>query len=311
MEKLKALFAVLFALLASGCGGAYVSDNRIDIVCSSFPSYDFARNIAGDKARVTLLLPPGADSHSYDPKPADIIAVQNADLFICGGGESDEWVKRILGSVDFPEEKILKMTDCVEAVEEEHDHEHNHSHSHEHEIDEHVWTSPENAAKICAEIRDVLCAADSGNNEYYTENYSVYEAQLRGLDAELRQIGENAVRHTLVFGDRFPFRYLTDAYGFEWEAAFPGCAEMTEPSAKTVCRLIDFVRSEDIPIVFYVEFSNHKICDTIAAETGAKPMLLHSAHNLTAQEFESGIGYIDIMKENIKAIREALCDGTN
>lgn len=310
MKKLKALFAVLFALLITGCGsGTYDADGRLDIVCSSFPSYDFARNVAGEKARVTLLLPPGTDSHSYDPKPSDIIAVQNADLFICGGGESDEWVKRILDSVDFPEEKILEMTACVDVVEEEHDHEH--THEHEHEIDEHVWTSPANAAKICAEIRDILCTADSGNAEYYAENYSAYEKELCELDSDLRNISENAVRRTLVFGDRFPFRYLTEAYGLAWEAAFPGCAEMTEPSAKTVCRLIDFVREEDIPVVFYVEFSNHKICDTIAAETGARPMLLHSAHNLTAQEFKNGVGYIDIMKENIKAIREALGDGTN
>lgn len=310
MKITKAFFAVLFAVLIAGCaGGDKMAGNGFDIVCSSFPPYDFARNIARGGAQVRLLLPPGSDSHSYDPKPADIIAVQDADLFIFGGGESDEWVERILDSVDFPEENTLAMTSCVKTVNEQA--KEGMEGGDDGEVDEHVWTSPVNAIKICEKITDILCERDSENAALYRRNFSDYKEKLISLDDGFRDAVRGGVRKTLVFGDRFPFRYLADEYGLDWWAAFPGCAEMTEPSAKTVCFLIDKVRAEKIPVVFYVEFSNGKICDTIAGETGAKPMLLHSCHNLTAAEFKSGIDYVDIMQKNIAAIKEALGDGAN
>lgn len=316
----KKVLVLLFALLlTASCAHHRVQNDGISIVCTGFPSYDFARNIVGDLAEVSLLIPPGSDSHSFDPKPADIIAVENADLFIYGGGESDEWARDILESA--APGKIVAMLDAVETVpeeykegmegEHEHEHEHSHDEEHHHEPDEHVWTSPVNAIRICEDIAEALCELDGENEAQYRSLLSKYTQRLAQLDEEIRRVVSYSSGKTLIFGDRFPFRYLAEEYGLDYYAAFPGCAELTEPAAKTVAFLIDKVRAEDIPVVFYVEFSNRKICNTIAEETGAKPMLLHSAHNLTKAEFESGVGYVELMENNIEALREALGSGAD
>lgn len=309
---LKQIAAATAALaLLTSCVPQSVQKDNISVVCTGFPEYDFARNIAGDNVNIHLLIPPGSDAHSFDPKPADIIEIENADLFIYGGGESDEWARDILDAS--APVKTVEMLEAVETVDEEHKEgmEAHHKEEHHSEPDEHVWTSPPNVVKICSSIADALCEIDSKNEALYRTNLDKYTDRLERLDKELRSITANAEGKTVIFGDRFPFRYLAEEYGLDYYAAFPGCAELTEPAAKTVAFLIDKVREENIPVVFYVEFSNHKICDTISEETGAKPMLLHSAHNLTKAEFESGIGYVEFMENNIAALREALGSGTN
>lgn len=316
---MKKIFIAVIAtiILTTGCGKTdYIpkKNDELNITATIFPQYDFARQLAGDKANVTMLLPPGSECHTYEPTPQDIIKIQNSDLFIYTGGESDNWIDEILRTLDTSNMKILRLMEICETVDEEsvegmQSDEHNHENENEnsnHELDEHVWTSPYNAVKICDAISDALCELDAENAQYYNKNHTEYTALLFDLDDSFREILSSSKRNTLVFGDRFPFRYFTERYGIEYYAAFPGCAEETEASISTVTFLIDKIKQEQIPVVLYPELSNHRLADTIAEETGAKALMLHSCHNVTQEDFNNGITYIELMKNNVEVLREAL-----
>lgn len=476
---------------ASGSEGE--QHEKLSVVSTIFPGYDFVREVAGENADIHMLLPPGAESHSFEPTPQDIITIRDCDVFIYVGGDSDSWVDRILESMDTTDMKIISMMDLVETVpeevvegmEEDHGHSHGaesggiydrplsdwqgawatienalnageldgyithsaeengtdfdtqkaelqkryrsdypavtvtgsglladgkeipyryagyeavesdhgttvwygfeteeagaprfiafsdhgtgsaphedeqeehgeeehseeiphfhirygddslralaemedwaptyfasdasgqqvaeamsgHGHSHEEEYDEHVWTSPLNAISIVRHIAQVLEEADGENAETYRANSDTYIGRLEALHASFLEVTENASRKTLVFGDRFPFRYFADTYGLDYYAAFPGCSTETQPSAQTVAFLIDEVQKENIPVVFHIEFSNERMADTICEATGAKKLLLHSCHNLTPQELENDVSYLELMTENVEALRQAL-----
>lgn len=255
-----------------------------------------------------MLLPPGAESHSYEPSPRDIIKIQNSDIFIFTGGESDMWIEDILESMDTKDMKIIRLMECVNSLEEELSegmvgHE---IHNHEKEYDEHVWTSPENAIVITNKISEVIRELDSENSEYYEENTKRYVGELTALSQEFRDVVKEGSRNVVVFGDRFPFRYFTEEYGLEYFAAFPGCSSETEPSVSTLVFLIDMVKKEDIPVIFYLEASNRKTAEMISEATGAKPLLFHSCHSLYQKELDEGRTYLDLMKQNAENLREAL-----
>jgi zinc transport system substrate-binding protein len=258
-----------------------------------------------------MLLPPGSESHSFEPSPKDIITIQNSDIFIYVGGESDGWIDRILESMNTDNMKILAMIDTVEAVEEEivegmEDDDDEGEEIAEAAYDEHVWTSPQNVLLIVQAITDLLCEADPSNADFYQQNAAAYSEELELLDAAFDELVSGAKRNTIVFADRFPFRYFADAYGLSYFAAFPGCSTETEPSAATVAFLIDKIRAEQIPVVFHIELSNERMANTISDETGAKKLLLHSCHNITKRDFDSGLSYLEIMKTNVANLREAL-----
>ncbi|MDR2202015.1 MAG: metal ABC transporter substrate-binding protein [Clostridiales bacterium] len=321
---LAALTCLVFPV---GCG-AKDNDDRISVVATIFAPYDFTRQIAGEKLKVKMLLPPASESHSYEPSPQDIIAIQKCRVFIYVGGESDVWVDGILESMDTSKMTIVKLIDCVEPVEEEikegmQDDEHEHDEEdedgdehdeeeegeeHEHEYDEHVWTSPANAKLIVAKITDALCGVDGGNAETYKANAAAYGAKLDGLDQKFREIVDAGKRKTIIVGDRYPFRYFTDAYGLDYFAAFPGCATETEASAATIAGLIDKVKNNNIPVVFKRELSTGNIAATIAEGAGAnvKVLELHSCHNVTLADFNAGKTYLDIMNANAEVLKEAL-----
>jgi zinc transport system substrate-binding protein len=304
-------FILSLVIFSGGCFRTRPTkaNGKINIISVIFPSYDFVRAIAGDKVNLIMLLPPGSESHSYEPTPQDMIAIKNSNLLIYPGGENSKWVERILDSISNLSENIivLNMIDLVDAVEEEivegmeEDGE-----EEEPAFDEHVWTSPRNAKAIVFAIADALCELDSANADYFRQNAVAYSAQLDELDASFKAVVDGAKRKTIIFGDRFPFRYLADAYGLVYFAAFPGCSTDTEPSAATVAFLINKVRSEKLPVIFHIELSNEKIADTISEATGAKKLLLHSCHNLTKNDFEKGITYLDIQKANVVNLEEAL-----
>lgn len=286
----------------------------LSIVTTIFPPYDFARRLAGDLADVTMLVGPGEEIHTYEPTPQDILRIQNADIFIYAGGESESWVNGILGSFDSSGIETIDMMELCEVVEEEivegmeaeaDDHKET-SGADEKEYDEHVWTSVDNAQIISQAIADALCDADEEHAAAYRENCESYLAELSSLKKEIGQIVSGADRKTLIFGDRFPVRYFTEEFGLDYYAAFPGCAEQTEPSAGTVAFLINKVREENIPVVFYIEMSNGKVAQTIAESTNAKTLCFNSCHNLTMEQFKSGVTYIDLMKQNADALKEAL-----
>lgn len=310
------LCAALLLGALSGCAqqpGIDSDDGKLHIVTTIFAPYDFAREIGGDDVSVTMLLKPGSEVHSYEPSPKDIIAIRNADVFLYVGGESDAWVRDVLEGVDNPDLRTVTLMDCVEALEEETvegmqagREEHDHDHAEEPEYDEHVWTSPRNAALICEKLADTFAAADPAHADAYAQRCGAYVEQLDALDLEFKQIVENAGRKTIVFADRFPLLYFADAYDLTYFAAYPGCADAAEPSAATVAFLIDKVAAEQIPVVFCIELSNQKLADTVCEATGAKKLQFSSCHNVTAAEFKDGATYLSIMQQNAAALREAL-----
>ena len=308
------LAACLAAALAA-CGQPPAEDSgRLKVVATVFPAYDFARAAAGDAAQVELLLPPGAESHSYEPTPADILAVQDCDLFLYLGGESDAWVDMILESVDF-RGSALRMVDCVELLEEEtvegmeggHGHDHDHGAPGLGEVtgyDEHVWTSPRNAAAITRAVGERMGELDPANAGTYSAGAEAYAAQILELDREFWDFFAGVADRTMVFGDRFPLRYFAEEFNIDYYAAFPGCSTQTEPSAATIAFLTDKVRQEGISTVWYIEFSNHLVADSIAEATGAETALFHSCHNVSADDLEAGATYITLMEGNLETLRQ-------
>lgn len=315
MKKVLAVFvaALMVCTLLCACssGGKEKNDEskKLSIVTTIFPPYDFARQISSGKADITMLLPPGTESHNFDPTPQDMIKIQNADLFIYVGGESDKWVEDLLGSSSGKPRKMIALMDCVDKLEEEivegmeAEKEHD---SDEVEYDEHVWTSPKNAVKISKRICSELKELDPANADLYEKSTNDYSKKLSALDEQFRKTVEAGKRNVMVFGDRFPFKYFADAYGLRYFAAFPGCSGETEPSAATVAFLIDKVKEESIPVVFVIEFSGGKIADTICESTGAKKLLMHSCHNVTNEQFEGGVTYLELMQQNVINLEEAL-----
>jgi zinc transport system substrate-binding protein len=285
-------------------------DGRVSIIATIFAPYDFARQVAGDAADLRMLVPPGAETHSFEPTPQDILAIEQCDVFIYVGGESDEWVDDLLSAVDTSEITTIRLIDSVPTVEEDDSVLVNPAEAEEEEEegvpDEHVWTSPANAKLIAEAIAGALERVDPANASTYRANTTSYLAQLDELDAQFKEIVAQGARATLVFGDRFPFRYFADEYGLTCYAAFPGCSTATEASAQTVAALIDVVKAENIPVVFYRELSNPKMAEAIAAETGTRALLLHSCHNISQADFDAGETYLSIMERNADNLRIAL-----
>lgn len=294
------IFLICFTLL-SGCASAPEKNEGLSVVSVSFPGYSFAKEILGENADITLLLPLGTEAHGYEPTPKDIIKIQNCDLFIYGGGESEHWVEEIISSLD-KNISTIAMTDCVSLLNVEVPKGAEHNHEHSDEFDPHVWTSPKNAIEITKKISDVLCEKDINNAEIYKANTENYINKLNELDIAFSELETDG--KVLVMGDRFPFLYMAKQYNISYYAAFPGCSGETEAGAATVAELIDAVKSNNIPAVFHTEFSNRKVCDIICEETNAKPLMLHSCHNVSAKDFENGESYLSLMQKNLENLKE-------
>ena len=308
---------------------------KLQIVTTNFPSYDFARAITKEDAEVTMLVKPGAETHSFEPSPQDIITIQNADLFIYTGGDSDEWVDGILESVQNKNFHVFKMMDAVNLIEEEtvegmqeEEHEHDHAdadhgneeadHDHEKadqaeeheeegpEMDEHVWTSPKNAITIVEKLEETLSGLDESHKDSFKANSESYVKELEELDKSFKEVVDSGKRKEIIVADRFPFAYFCKEYGLSYFAAFPGCSTDTQPSAATIAFLTDKVKEDKIPVVFHIEMGNEDMVNAISRDTGAKKMLLNSVHNVTDSDFKAGKTYVDLMKPNVDALKEAL-----
>lgn len=310
MRKIIAILLSITMLMGiTACGNTAVesNDGKISIVATIFPEYDFARAISGGNADVRMLVSPATEIHSYEPSPQDIVTVQNADLFIYIGGEGDAWVEKILSAIDTSNMKILKMMDTVEIVEEEIvDGMEAESDSDEIEYDEHIWTSPKNAVKMVNAICGAMSEIDEKNADIYSSNAAAYNEEIEAVDNEIKQIVDSASKKMLVFGDRFPFRYFADEFGLSYYAAFPGCSGETDASANTIAKLVTRIKDNNLPAVFYVELGNHTMADSIAAQTGTKSLMLHSCHNVSREDFDNGVTYIQLMKNNAETLKEGL-----
>lgn len=306
------LLALLLIISLCACknsnNGEY--SGKLKIIATIFPQFDFAREIAGDRAQVQMLITPGTESHSFEPTTSDIMDINACDIFIYTGGESDSWIDDLLKNTDNKDMTVVSLMECVDTTDHiedahhsEHGSEHRHNHSH---TDEHVWTSPINAMKIAENICNHMCAKDPANADYYKANLAAYLKKLETLDAEFREITTNAKRNTFVFADRYPLAYFSKEYGIEHHAAFSGCSEDTEPSAATVARLIDKVREDNIPIILKIELSSDSIANAISKETGAKVETFYSCHNISLEDFKSGETYLSLMQKNVDTLRDAL-----
>lgn len=315
---------------AGSLGEEAGGSGKLKVAATVFPYYDFARQIAGDRIQLEMVVPAGMDSHSFEPTPADMRTLQEADLILCNGGAMEHWLEEALDALDPSQITVVTMMDWVDVVEEElvegmeeggHGHDHDHDgeealsdyrdhdgHEDVIEYDEHIWTSPVNAMTITEVIRDALIQADPANQEIYRENGEAYLAELRDLDGRFRQVSEDRERNLIVVGDKFPFRYLADAYRLDYRAAFSGCSTDTEPSARTIAYLIDKVREEQIPVVYYLELSSHRVAELIGEETGAEPLLLHSCHKVTRAQFDQGITYLELMGQNVENLRKGIAE---
>ena len=301
MKKIGFYILLIVALLSLfGCGAEKTEDG-VSIVCTAFPQYDFARQItAGTDTSITMLIKPGSEAHSYEPTPNDRIKIDECDLFIGIGGVSEEWAETVISSGK-GNMKVLNITDSVELLDTaDHD---GHGHS---EKDEHVWTSPKNAAIIAQDICNALCEIAPENAAAYRENTEKYITELDALAADFDTLAQNARTKNVFFGDRNPFAYLAHDMGLTIHSPFSGCNEQTEASAGEIADVIDLIRSEKAEFIFKISLSNEKIASSMAQETGTQVLTLHSCHTLSAQDFRDGITYIDLMQKNLEALTEAL-----
>lgn len=321
MKKILCLLLCLSILLISAaCGTGNNSktasldtdkNDKIKIITTIFPPYDFARQIAKDRADITMLIKPGSESHTYEPTLADIAAIKGCDLFIYVGGQTDSWVQKILEGNQNKNRREISLLSVVDTYEEElregmtAEH-HSESGEDEPETDEHVWTSPLNAQKIVQVISETLCDIDSKNTSFYTSNKQEYLEKLMLLHNDFKAAVNESSRKTLVFADRFPFRYFTELYGLNYYAALPGCSSDTEPTLSSVQYLINVVNKQKIPVILTIEFSKATVADKISTLTGAKKRQFHSCHNVSPEDFNGGVTYIDLMRQNLAVLKEAL-----
>ena len=324
-------FVVVFAMLFCGVftAAAFADGKKLSVVTTIFPIYDWTREIAGDKVDLTMLLDSGVDLHSFQPTAADIMKIATSDVFIYVGGESDEWVEGALAEAVNPDMKVLnlvelmgsdiKMEEIVEGMEHEHEDEHEHEHEdhdegehdHDHgeEADEHVWLSLRNAENLVAAIASALCEADPANADEYRANAAAYVEKLAALDADYTAAASAATVSTVLFGDRFPFRYMVDDYGLEYYAAFSGCSAETEASFETIAFLAGKVDELGLPAVLTIEGSNHRVAETIVMATkdkGQKILTMDSMQGATARDVLNGVTYLSVMEGNLAVLAEAL-----
>lgn len=316
------LFLAIFCLSAlSACGRENGKgtppggkEGLPKVVTTIFAPYDFARQVAGDRVELSMLLKPGMESHSYEPTPQDIIKIQNCDVFVYVGGENDVWVEDILESIENPTMKTIKLLDCVEnRVEEEivegmegKEETEEAEDGEEAEWDEHVWTDPMNALRISEKMEAVFEEIDAENAAFYKKNLEIYKNTLTELDGKFRELISGKKRDVLIFGDRFPLRYFVEAYGLRYYAAFPGCSGETEASAATIAFLTDKVREEKIPVVFQIELSNGNIAKSIAETAGVETGIFYSCHNVSQEDYDAGVTYVSLMERNLEVLKKAL-----
>lgn len=333
---MKKIIAAATALLVAagmftGCGASEkptAQGDKLKIVTTIFPEYDWTREILGDQSErteVTMLLDNGVDLHSYQPTADDLIKIAECDLFIYVGGESDGWVESALASTSNPDRAVInlidtlgdsvKLEEVVEGMQEtEHDHEEDEDLAHdadeqETETDEHVWLSLRNAQAVCQKIAEKLGEIDPEHEQAYTQNALAYIDQLAALDAKYQAAVDAANNKTLVFGDRFPFRYLTEDYGLDYYAAFVGCSAETEASFETIRFLAEKTDALGLSHVLTIENPNHKIAETVVANISDKNqqvLSMDSMQSVTSKDVAAGATYLSIMEHNLDVLTQAL-----
>lgn len=321
--------AMMMSFASCSDTGSSKKEGKVSVVCTIFPEYDWVRNITKgvDDVEITYLLENGSDLHSYQPTAEDILKISDCDVFIYAGGESDSWVSDALENKRNKDMKMINMLDVVgdkakeeevkegmQAEEEDHDHgdeEHDHEEGEEEEkeYDEHTWLSVSNAKTVCRRIADDLSEIDENNKDAYKQNLESYTKELDALDSDIRAFADSAKNKTLIFGDRFPFRYFTDEYGFDYYAAFVGCSAETEASFETIAFLANKADELGAKTVFMIENSDGKIAQAIIDNTkqkDAKTATLNSLQSVTKEQLDDGQSYISLMRSNLDTLKSSL-----
>ena len=329
----KTMIAASLALCLAGCSDSSAqnaqpsgSDQDLSIVATVFPVWDWCREILGENpgnVKLTFLLESGTDMHSYQPSASDILEIANSDLFVYIGGESDTWTADALKQSVNPDQSAISVMELLEGavVEEEMKEgmqetelDHDHEHEEEPEYDEHVWLSLKNAETAVAKLAEIICEKDPANAEIYRDNATAYIEQLSNLDAQYIEAVKQAEVKTLLFADRFPFRYFCDDYGLDYYAAFAGCSAETEASFETILFLANKTDELGLKHIMTIENSDERIASTVIESTKTKDMdILHmdSMQNTTRKAAEEGNTYLSVMTSNLSVLKQALSKGGN
>lgn len=305
------IVGVFFLILNSGNKVPKI-DNKIHLVSSNFASYDFLRAIVGDndKVELTFLIGPGKEAHSYDPTAQDLVKIQNADLFVYIGGESEKWADKVMDTININKTKVIKISDFVYKMDEKEvdgAEEEEEEYETEGAFDDHIWTSPSNAVKMIDTLEKAMGELDYKNKEKYKQNADDYITKIDEVDAKIQEIVDKKVRDRLVFGDRMPMQYFMDYYGLKASAAFSGCSTETEPSAATIAYLEKRVKEDKIPVIFYIELNNGRVAKTIADETeGTEALQIQTLHNVSLDDFNNGETWVSLMERNVEVLKKAL-----
>lgn len=307
--KIKKIFVLVLSCVffLSGCNlmSKKANSDKLKIMTTLFPQYDFAKQIAKDKAEVKLLLPPGVESHTFEPTAADVISINESDVFLYTGKYMEPWVENIVtGSID-SDVKVKDVSSGIELMKTEHN-DHEHDKEHDHTYDPHIWLDLSLACKIVDNIKNTLSEADPGNAEYYESNAKEYKSQLMTLDQDFQTAVKGAKHKSIVFGGRFAHAYFVKRYGLEYETAYHGCSAESEPSLQSISEIMKFIKDKGIPCIYYEEFSEPKVAKSIAMQTGVKLLQFTTAHNVTKDQLEKNVSFLDIMRENLKNLKVGL-----
>lgn len=304
------ILTFITAIALFSCGSTDEKDEKLKIVATLFPQYDFACQISGGKADVIMLLPYGSESHTYEPSVKDMTDVSSCDIFLYTGSNMEPWAQTLMENSESNTTKAVDLSKNITPLEGSahvsHDSHDQSSDNHAHDYDPHIWTSPKNAKIMVDEILSAICTADNENAEYYIQNAQKLKMQISALDEELSELSEKNSGKTMYFGGRFAFLYLFNDYGFKYASPYKGCSEESEPGIKTITDICDGIKKDKVRYIFKEEMSNNKVASSIADETDTELLILHSCHNLSKDEAKAGETYVTLMQKNIQNMRLAL-----
>ena len=336
LTVLMLIFSIITVIIINFTNSNSKQSEKIEIIATLFPQYDFAKQIGGDKVNVTLLLPPGNESHTYEPTPQDMININNSNLFIYTGKEMEPWAENLIDgvknninvldlstTVNLINVEEFENEYCGEDCELEHehekknqhndDHEQNHINEHEnenenhnHSYDPHIWLNPQYAIQMVNSISQQLCEIDPENKLYYQKNATEYIKQIQALDVEIEETINSSKNKKIAFGGAFAYAYFIEKYNLEFISAYQTCGENAEPSTTQVKEVIDYINKNKIPVIFYKEYTTGNIAKTIAESTNAEMLVFHTVHNVSKEELANGASYVGVMRQNLENLKKAL-----
>lgn len=296
---------LLFIIGLSVIAPLRAETQKLEVITTLFPTYDFARHIAQDRVNVTLLLPPGVEAHTFEPRPADMVKLNHADVFVYTGKYMEPWVEKILKGVN---DKLL-VIDASQGIEllDDHDEDEHHDHEHDHDgKDPHIWLDLANAQQMVTTVARALAQKDPANAQFYEANAVEYKQQLADLDQRFKTMLATAKYKSLIYGGHFAFGYFAKRYGLTHDSPYQGFSPNAEPRPKSLAKLIKKLKQSGMNYIYHEELIDPKVARTIAQETGAKLELLHGAHNVSQDELQRGVTFLELMEANFNKLKVGL-----